>query len=52
MQISIKSYSSCHFSHGFIDCAITLRDEGLRADDILDIECFVDEVRLILSLIL
>lgn len=44
MQVSIKPYPSCHFSHGFIDCAIALRDEGLKADDILDIECFVDEV--------
>ncbi|MBK1973746.1 MmgE/PrpD family protein [Campylobacter sp. TTU-622] len=44
MQVSIKPYPSCHFAHGFIDCAIALRNDGLKANEIKNIHCFVDEV--------
>lgn len=44
MQVSLKPYPSCHFAHGFIECAIMLRNDGLNSDDISSIECFVDEV--------
>lgn len=44
MQVSIKPYPSCHFAHGLIDCAISLKNDGLKADEIKSIHCFVDEV--------
>ncbi|HED6851870.1 TPA: MmgE/PrpD family protein [Campylobacter coli] len=44
MQVSIKPYPSCHFAHGLIDCAIALKNDGLKADEIKSIRCFVDEV--------
>lgn len=44
MQVSIKPYPSCHFTHGFIECAISLKNDGLKADEIKNIHCFVDEV--------
>ncbi|NDJ27463.1 MmgE/PrpD family protein [Campylobacter sp. MIT 19-121] len=44
LQVSIKPYPSCHFAHGFIDCALALREDGLKNEDIQSIECFVDEV--------
>lgn len=44
MQVSIKPYPSCHFAHGLIDCAIALKNDGLKADEIKSICCFVDEV--------
>ncbi|EFZ9401885.1 MmgE/PrpD family protein [Campylobacter jejuni] len=34
MQVSIKPYPSCHFAHGLIDCAIALKNDGLKADEI------------------
>lgn len=43
MQVSIKPYPSCHFAHGLIDCAISLKNDGLKADEIKSIHCFVDE---------
>ncbi|EAI5529298.1 MmgE/PrpD family protein [Campylobacter lari] len=44
MQVSLKPYPSCHFAHGLIDCAMSLRNDGLKAQDIKSIHCFVDEV--------
>lgn len=44
MQVSIKPYPSCHFAHGLIDCAISLKDDGLKSDDIKGVKCYVDEV--------
>ena len=44
MQVSIKPYPSCHFAHGLIDCAISLKNDGFKADEIKSIHCFVDEV--------
>ncbi|MBF7068261.1 MmgE/PrpD family protein [Campylobacter volucris] len=44
MQVSLKSYPSCHFAHGLIDCAMSLRNDGLKTQDIKSIHCFVDEV--------
>ncbi|EIJ6942221.1 MmgE/PrpD family protein [Campylobacter jejuni] len=32
MQVSIKPYPSCHFAHGLIDCAIALKNDGLKAE--------------------
>ncbi|WP_033917133.1 MmgE/PrpD family protein [Campylobacter sputorum] len=44
MQVSTKPYPCCHFAHGFIECAILLKKDGIKADDIKHIKCFVDEV--------
>ena len=44
MQVSIKPYPSCHFAHGLIECAILLRNDGLKSDDIKSIKCFVNGV--------
>ncbi|EAJ7529657.1 MmgE/PrpD family protein [Campylobacter jejuni] len=41
MQVSIKPYPSCHFAHGLIDCAIALKNDGLKADKIKCIRCFL-----------
>jgi len=44
LQVSIKPYPCCHFAHGLIECALILRQKGLKADEIKNIHCFVDEV--------
>lgn len=44
MQVSIKPYPCCHFAHGLIDCALELRNDGFKDEDIKSIKCFVDEV--------
>lgn len=44
MQVSLKPYPSCHFAHGFIECALMLKKEGLKSSDIKSIKCYVDEV--------
>lgn len=44
MQVSLKPYPCCHFAHGFIECAMALRADGLRSEDIDNIVCFVDEI--------
>lgn len=44
MQVSLKPYPSCHFAHGFIECALMLREDNLNPDDIKNIKCYVDEV--------
>lgn len=44
MQVSLKPYPSCHFAHGFIECALMLRDDKINPDDIQSIKCYVDEV--------
>ena len=44
MQVSIKPYPCCHFAHGLIECALALRNDGLKAEQIEHIQCFVDEV--------
>lgn len=44
LQVSIKPYPCCHFSHGLIECALALRSDGIKAEDIKSITCFVDEV--------
>lgn len=44
LQVSLKPYPSCHFAHGFIECALALRNDGLKSEDIANIKCFVDEV--------
>lgn len=43
LNVSIKPYPTCHFAHGFIDCALELRNE-INLSDIKEIHCFVDEV--------
>lgn len=44
LQVSLKPYPSCHFAHGLIECALSLRNDGLRSEDIKSIKCFVDSV--------
>lgn len=43
LNVSIKPYPTCHFAHGFIDCALELRNE-INLSDIKEIHCIVDEV--------
>lgn len=44
LKISLKPYPCCHFAHGLIDCIASLRKDGLKAEDINHITCFVDNV--------
>lgn len=43
-RVSIKPYPCCHFLHGFIDCALRLRQCGVNVSDIEEIEAVVPEV--------
>ncbi len=44
LDIALKPYPCCHFSHAFIDCAARLRDApGFTPDRIAAIDCFVAE---------
>lgn len=42
-QIAFKPYACGTMTQPFVDCAIGLRDEGIRADDIAEIVCEVAE---------
>jgi 2-methylcitrate dehydratase PrpD len=42
-QIAFKPYACGTMTQPFVDCAIDLRDEGIRAEDIVDIVCEVAE---------
>lgn len=44
LKISLKPYPCCHFAHGLIDCIASLRKDGLKAENINHITCFVDNV--------
>ena len=44
LQVSLKPYPCCHFAHGLIECALELRKDGLKSEDIQSICCFVDSV--------
>lgn len=44
MNVSIKPYPVCHFAHATIDCARMLRQQGIDAGQIQQIECVVDPV--------
>lgn len=42
LQISIKPYPACQFTHGYLDCALWLRKNfEIQAEDIGEIECLV-----------
>lgn len=43
-NVSIKPYPCCHFAHGAVDCAIALRKDGIRAEDVRNIHAIIDEV--------
>ncbi|WP_323035507.1 MmgE/PrpD family protein [Pararhodobacter sp.] len=43
-NVSIKPYPCCHFAHGAVDCAIALREEGIKAADVQNIHAIIDEV--------
>ena len=43
-NVSIKPYPCCHFAHGSVDCALELRDQGIRADQIDTIHAVIDAV--------
>lgn len=43
-RVSIKPYPCCHFAHAFIDCAAALRRDGVRGEDIENVECVVPEI--------
>lgn len=41
LRIALKPYPACHFTHAFVDAALFLRREGLRADEIASVECLI-----------
>ena len=42
LRSSFKLYPCCHLNHAYLDAVARLkRDEGLRADQVADVECFV-----------
>ena len=43
-RVSIKPYPCCHFAHGAVDCALKLRAEGVRAEDVKSIHAIIDKV--------
>jgi 2-methylcitrate dehydratase PrpD len=45
-RISVKPYPCCHFAHAFVDCAVSLRNRQVRADDVAHLECVVPEIEL------
>lgn len=45
-RISVKPYPCCHFAHAFIDCARALRRQGIRAEEIEQLQCIVPEIEL------
>jgi 2-methylcitrate dehydratase PrpD len=45
-RISIKPYPCCHFAHAFVDCARALRRQGVRAEDVEQLQCIVPEIEL------
>lgn len=38
---AFKAYPCCHYSHAFLDAALALRREGVRAEDVVRVECTV-----------
>lgn len=43
LQVAIKPYPACHFTHACIDAALTLRSQGARPDRVKSIEVKVPE---------
>lgn len=43
VRTSIKPYPACHFTHAAVDAALTLRAEGLRAEDVERIEALMPQ---------
>lgn len=41
LRIALKPYAACHFTHAFVDASLALRREGLRADQIANVECLI-----------
>jgi len=41
LRIALKPFPACHFTHAFADAALSLRREGLRADEIATLECLI-----------
>jgi 2-methylcitrate dehydratase PrpD len=40
-RVAIKPYPSCHFTHSFIDAALSLLRQGLEPSEIADVECLI-----------
>lgn len=45
-RISVKPYPCCHFAHAFLDCARALRRQGVRAEEVEQLQCIVPEIEL------
>lgn len=43
-RVSIKPYPCCHFAHGAVDCAISLRADGVTPERVQSIHAIIDEV--------
>lgn len=44
LNVSIKPYPVCHFAHATVDCGRKLLKHGIRAEDIVSVECVVDPI--------
>lgn len=41
LRIGYKPYPCCHYNHAFLDLALDVRSQGIRAADIMQLECVV-----------
>lgn len=43
MEVAVKLYPTCHFTHASIDAALALRAAGLRADEIASVQVLLPQ---------
>ncbi|WJL96773.1 MmgE/PrpD family protein [Microbacterium sp. ET2] len=41
LEVAVKPFPACHFTHAFADAALALRESGLRPDDVESITCLI-----------
>ncbi|MEQ8662560.1 MAG: MmgE/PrpD family protein, partial [Gammaproteobacteria bacterium] len=41
LGVAFKPYPACHFNHAFAECALALRADGLRAEDVAQVTALV-----------
>jgi 2-methylcitrate dehydratase PrpD len=41
LNTAIKPYPACHFTHACVDAAINLREQGVKPEDVVEIEALV-----------
>jgi 2-methylcitrate dehydratase PrpD len=47
-RVSIKPYPCCHFAHAFVDCVGTLVSRGVKASNVVSLECVVPQTEVAL----